>query len=62
MRFVQAEDIHLDSAIHDPVRYDGAPVDEIRSATRCAFDNLINLSIDEEVAFVVLAGDLYDGV
>jgi DNA repair exonuclease SbcCD nuclease subunit len=36
-------------------------VNEIRSATRRAFDNLIDLAIDEEVAFVLLAGDLYDG-
>ena len=36
-------------------------MEEIRSATRRAFDNLVELAIDEEVAFVLLAGDLYDG-
>jgi len=36
-------------------------VDEIRSATRRAFDNLIEFAIDEGVEFVLLAGDLYDG-
>jgi len=36
-------------------------VEEIRSATRRAFDNLIDLAIEEEVEFVLLAGDLYDG-
>ena len=36
-------------------------MDEIRSATHRAFDNLIELAIDEEVAFVLLEGDLYDG-
>lgn len=59
--FIHAADIHLDSALHGLERYEGAPVDEIRSATRRAFDNLIDLAIDEEVAFVSLAGDLYDG-
>lgn len=61
MKFIHAGDIHLDSALHGLERYEGAPVDEIRSATRRAFDNLIDLAIDEEVAFVLLAGDLYDG-
>lgn len=59
--FLHAADIHLDSALHGLERYEGAPVDEIRSATRRAFDNLIELAIDEGVAFVLLAGDLYDG-
>ena len=61
MRFIHAADIHLDSPLHGLERYEGAPVDEIRSATRRAFDNLVDLAIDEEVAFVLLAGDLYDG-
>ena len=61
MKFIHAADIHLDSALHGLERYDGAPVDEIRSATRRAFDNLIELAIDEEVDFVLLAGDIYDG-
>jgi DNA repair exonuclease SbcCD nuclease subunit len=37
------------------------PVDDIRSATRAAFDNLIKHAIDEAVDFVVIAGDLFDG-
>ena len=60
-RFIHAADIHLDSALHGLERYEGAPVEEIRGATRRAFDNLIELAIDEDVAFVLLAGDLYDG-
>jgi len=61
LKFLHAADIHLDSALHGLERYEGAPVEEIRSATRRAFDNLIELAIDEEVAFLLLAGDLYDG-
>ena len=60
-KFIHAADIHLDSSLHGLERYEGAPIEEIRSATRRAFDNLIQLAIDEEVAFVLLAGDLYDG-
>jgi len=61
VKFIHAADIHLDSALHGLARYEGAPVEEIRSATRRAFDNLIELAIDEQVAFVLLVGDLYDG-
>jgi len=60
-KFIHAADIHLDSALHGLERYEGAPVGEIRSATRRAFDNLIELAIDEGVEFVLLVGDLYDG-
>ncbi|MCY4611118.1 MAG: metallophosphoesterase [Gammaproteobacteria bacterium] len=59
--FIHAADIHLDSALYGLEFYEGAPVDEIRSATRRAFDNLVDLAIEEGVAFVLLAGDLYDG-
>lgn len=59
--FIHAADIHLDSSLHGLERYEGAPVEEIRSATRRAFDNLGELAIEEEVDFVLLVGDLYDG-
>ena len=61
MKFLHAADIHLDSPLHGLQRYEGAPLDEIRNATRRAFDNLIKLAIDQQVAFVLLAGDLFDG-
>jgi DNA repair protein SbcD/Mre11 len=60
-RFLHAADIHLDSPLHGLSRYEGLPVEEIRSATRSAFDNLIQCAIDESVDFVVIAGDLFDG-
>ena len=59
--FLHAADIHLDSPLRGLERYEGAPVNEIREATRRAFENLVDLAIEREVAFVVLAGDLYDG-
>jgi DNA repair exonuclease SbcCD nuclease subunit len=61
VKFIHAADVHLDSPLRGLERYEGAPVDEIRGATRRAFENLIQLAIDEEAAFVLLAGDLYDG-
>lgn len=59
--FLHAADIHLDSPLRGLESYEDAPVEQIRQATRRAFDNLINLAIDEQVAFLLLAGDLYDG-
>jgi DNA repair protein SbcD/Mre11 len=59
--FIHAADIHLDSPLKGLEVYQDAPVEQIRNAARRAFDNLIDLAIDEGVAFVLLAGDLYDG-
>ena len=60
-RFLHAADVHLDSPLIGLDRYESAPVTAVRSATRRAFENLVRLAIDEHVAFVLLAGDLYDG-
>lgn len=42
------------------MRYEGAPVARIQSATRDAFLNLVQFAIDESVDFVLIAGDLWD--
>ena len=60
-RFLHAADIHLDSPLQGLERYPDAPVDAVRAAPRRAFEALVALAIDERVAFVLLAGDLYDG-
>jgi DNA repair protein SbcD/Mre11 len=59
--FLHAADLHLDSPLRGLSAYEGLPADVIRGATRQAFDNLIKLAIERAVAFVILAGDLYDG-
>ncbi len=59
--FLHAADIHLDSPLKGLEEYQDAPLEQIRLAARRAFDNLIQLALDEKVAFVLLAGDLYDG-
>lgn len=61
LKFLHAADLHLDSPLHGLERYEGAPVEKIRAATRRALENLVNLAIDEKVDFILLAGDLYDG-
>ena len=60
-KFVHAADIHLDSPLRGLQRYEGAPVEEIRQATRRAFENLVQLTIEQSAAFLLIAGDLYDG-
>ncbi len=60
-KFIHAADVHLDSPLKGLENYEGAPTGEIRGATRRAFENLIELAIEEGVASVLLAGDLYDG-
>ncbi len=63
MRFtiIHAADLHLDSPLVGLERYEGAPVAELRSATRRALANLVQLCVDEEAKLLLLAGDLYDG-
>lgn len=60
-QFLHAADIHLDSPLVGLEGKSDAPLDELRGATREALENLVQLAIDEAVAFVLLAGDLYDG-
>jgi len=60
-KFLHTADIHLDSPLRGLSRYEGVPVDEVRLATRVALNTLVDGAIDENVAFVVIAGDLFDG-
>ena len=59
--FLHTADLHLDSPLKGLELQEDAPLAEIRGATRRAFTNLIDFAIAEEVAFVLIAGDLYDG-
>ena len=61
VRFLHTADIHLDSPLRGLSAYEGAPVDLLRTATRRAFSQLVDMAIEEDVDFVVIAGDLYDG-
>lgn len=59
-QFLHAADIHLDSPLIGLERYEGAPVEAARGASRRALENLVALAIERRVAFVLIAGDLYD--
>jgi hypothetical protein len=59
--FVHAADIHLDSPLIGLARKDEAFSRLVRGATRRAFENVVQLAIDEGAAFLLISGDLYDG-
>jgi len=59
-KFIHSADIHLDSPLLNLDQYDGAPAEALRVATRDAFDNLVRIAIEEQVQFLLIAGDLYD--
>lgn len=61
MKFIHAADIHLDSPLCGLVRYEGAPLAQVQTATRSALINLVELACREAVDFVIFSGDLYDG-
>jgi DNA repair exonuclease SbcCD nuclease subunit len=61
IRFLHAADLHLDSPLRGLARYEGAPADQIRQASRGALRKFVDLAISERVHFVIIAGDVYDG-
>jgi DNA repair exonuclease SbcCD nuclease subunit len=60
-KLVHAADLHIDSPLRGLSRYEGAPVAELRSATRRALTNLVELCLEEDAKLLLIAGDLYDG-
>jgi exonuclease SbcD len=60
MKFIHAADLHIDSPLRGLEAYHGAPVDRVRHATRDALARLVQLCLDEQVAFLIVAGDLFD--
>lgn len=61
MKFIHTADLHLDSPLRGLAAYPDAPAERLRTATRDAFQALVAHAIDEQVDFVVIAGDVYDG-
>jgi DNA repair exonuclease SbcCD nuclease subunit len=61
MKFLHAADIHLDSPLAGLQARADLPGEIIAHCTRRAFSAMIDLALAEDVAFVVIAGDLYDG-
>lgn len=60
MKFIHCADIHLDTPLQGLAEYPGAPLAEIRNATRRAFEKVLDAALSEKVDFLIIAGDLYD--
>lgn len=60
-RFLHAADLHLDSPLLGLSRKSAEYAERVDNASRRAFDRLIDLAIEEECRFVVIAGDVFDG-
>ncbi len=61
MKFIHTADLHLDSPLRGLSAYPDAPAERLRTATRDAFERLVDAAIEEKVDFMVIAGDVYDG-
>ena len=60
-RFIHAADLHLDSPFKGLKAMDAAVGEKLRRATFDAYTTLIDLCIEKKVAFLVVAGDVFDG-
>lgn len=59
-RFLHAADIHLDSPLRGLLRR-GEAASPFVEASRRALENLVAAAIEEKVAFLIIAGDVFDG-
>ena len=59
--FIHAADMHLDTPFEGIARVSPAVAAQLRDASLEAFDALVDCAIRNDAAFVLLAGDNYDG-
>lgn len=60
-RFLHTADLHLDSPLRGLASREDAGAEILINASRRACEALVQLAISEEVDFVLIAGDIYDG-
>ena len=60
-RFVHAADLHLDAPFHGVRRASPAITYALGQAALTAWDALVQLTIDQNAAFLLLSGDICDG-
>ena len=60
-QFVHAADLHLGSPLTGLAGRDADLARRLAAAGRGAFEDLVTAAIERQVAFVVVAGDIYDG-
>ena len=59
-RFVHTADLHLGSRVMSPPGVDQETLTDLADATYGAWKDIVNLCIEEEVDFLLVAGDVYD--
>jgi exonuclease SbcD len=59
--FVHAADLHLDTPFRGVQQVSGEIAAELREASLNAFDAIIKLALERNAAFLLVAGDVYDG-
>jgi len=59
--FVHAADLHLDSPFKGVTAESPAIAGSLHSATFDVYNSLIDLCIEKQVQFLLIAGDIYDG-
>jgi DNA repair exonuclease SbcCD nuclease subunit len=59
-KFLHAADLHVDSPLRNLAVFGETVAGRLRAASREALAALVRVALDEQVAFVVLAGDLFD--
>ena len=61
-KFAHVADLHLDTPFSGLGSLDAAAAEKLRDASLAAWDNVVRDCIERDVAFVVIAGDVYDGL
>ena len=60
-KFLHTADLHIDSPLRGLAVRDEQMMQRVQQATRTALERIIDLALQEKVAFVLIAGDLFDG-
>jgi exonuclease SbcD len=60
-RFVHAADLHIDSPLTGLAAKDEQVAGQLAAASRRAFQSLVTRTIEERAAFLIVAGDVFDG-
>jgi DNA repair exonuclease SbcCD nuclease subunit len=60
-RFVHAADLHIDSPLKGLAAKDEAIATQFAAASRRAFRSLVTRTMEEGAAFLIIAGDVFDG-
>jgi DNA repair exonuclease SbcCD nuclease subunit len=61
IKLLHTADLHLDSPLSTLALRDDGLRDRVENATRAAFGRIVEIALEEQVAALLVAGDLYDG-